>query len=56
MGAYNKLYVAAGMAVVAYLRTAYGLDLGLDEANTTALVGAVTAVLVWAVPNRPPEK
>ena len=52
MSAYSKFIVAVIMAFVAWLRAAYDIDLGIDEATATALVGAVTAILVYAVPNK----
>lgn len=55
MGAYSKFVVAVIMAFVAWLRAAYDIDVGLDESTVTALVGAVTALLVYAVPNKARE-
>lgn len=52
MSAYSKFIVAVIMAFVAWVRAAYDIDLGIDEATATALVGAVTAILVYAVPNK----
>lgn len=52
VGLYNKFWVALLMAVVAFLRARYDIDLGLDEDSAAALVGAVTAVLVYLVPNK----
>jgi hypothetical protein len=52
MTAYNKLWAALVMAVLDLLREHYNVDLGLDETSVTALVGLVTALLVWAIPNR----
>lgn len=47
-----KFYVAGIMAVVAYVRSAWGLDLGIDDATATGIVGAVTAALVYFTPNK----
>ena len=52
MSAYSKFIVAIIMAIVAWVRAAYDIDLGIDEATATALVGAVTAILVYVVPNK----
>ena len=52
MSTYAKFWVSAVMAFVAWVRAAYDIDLGIDEPTATALVGAVTAVLVYAVPNK----
>lgn len=51
--AYAKFWVAAIMAIVAYLRSAYNVDIGVDEATATAIVSGVTALLVYLVPNKP---
>ncbi len=50
---YNKFWVCLLMAAVAWARARYNIDLGIDETSATALVGAVTAVLVYLVPNKP---
>ena len=52
-GLYNKFWVALLMAFIAFLRAHYDIDLGLDEDSAAALVGAVTAVLIYLVPNKP---
>lgn len=52
MGAYNKFFIALAMAGAEYIRARYGVDLGLDEATVSGLVGALTALLVWAIPNK----
>jgi hypothetical protein len=49
---YNKFTIALSMAVLEWIRVTYNIDLGLDESTITALVGAVTAILVYAVPNK----
>lgn len=52
MSLYNKFWVAILMAGAAYIRQRYGMNLGLDEATATGLVGVVTAALVYVVPNK----
>ena len=52
MSAYNKFVVAVCMAVLEWIRVTYNIDLGLDESTVTAVVGAVTAILVYVVPNK----
>ena len=49
---FDKFLVAALMAAAAWARSKYQIDLGLDEATATVLAGAITACLVWLVPNR----
>lgn len=51
--AYAKFWAAAIMAIVAYLRSAYNIDIGVDETTATAIVSGVTALLVYLVPNVP---
>ena len=50
-----KLWVAVAMAVVAFVRVYFGIDLGLDEETATAVIGGVGALLVWLVPNAKPK-
>ena len=50
-----KFWVAAAMAVAEFIRIQYGYDLGLDEATVTAVMGGLTAFLVWLVPNAKPK-
>ena len=52
MSAYNKFVVALSMAVLEWIRVTYNIDLGLDESTMTALVGAITSILVFAIPNK----
>lgn len=48
-----KFWVAVIMAVAEFIRIQYGFDLGLDEATITAIMGGLTALLVWLIPNKP---
>ncbi|WP_273772944.1 hypothetical protein [Brucella intermedia] len=52
MTRFNKFWAAAVMAVVAFIRSYFGIDLGVDDATANAIVAAVTALLVWFIPNR----
>ena len=56
----TKFWVALIIGLIAFTRAAFGIDLGMDDAtiNTVAVAaqGILTAVLVWAFPNRPKEK
>lgn len=47
-----KFWVAIVMAIVQFVQIYFGLDLGLDQATATAIVGGVGALLVWLVPNK----
>src|SRR5690606_14036956 len=44
-----KLWVAAAMAVVAFVRVYFGIELGLVEETATAVIGGLGALLVWLV-------
>lgn len=50
-----KFWVAAIMALGQFLQIYSGVDLGLDEATVTAILGGVGALLVWLVPNLRPK-
>lgn len=52
MTRFNKFWAAAVMAVVAFIRSYFGIDLGVDDATANAIVAAITALLVWLIPNR----
>lgn len=56
MSRYNKFLAAAIMAFVAFIRSYFGIDLGVDDATANAIVAAVTALLVWLVPNKAPKE
>ena len=50
-----KFWVAAIMAIVQFVQIYFGIDLGLDQATATAIVGGIGAVLVWLIPNAKPK-
>jgi hypothetical protein len=50
-----KFWVALIMAIVGFSRSYSGVDLGVDDATANAIVGAVTAALVWIIPNKPKD-
>lgn len=52
MAAYNKFIVALLMAGAEFTRASTGIELPFDEATADGLVGLVTAVLVYLVPNK----
>lgn len=56
MQAYNKLWVSLAVAILAFIRAFTGVDLGVDDATATAIVGAIGSFLVWLVPNKEPPK
>lgn len=54
MSHYNKLWISLVMALAAFLRSYSGIDLGVDDATATAIVGAIWSALVWLIPNGKP--
>lgn len=50
-----KFWVAVMVALVAFIRSYTGIDLGVDDATATAIVGAIGAALVYLIPNRPAQ-
>lgn len=46
-----KFWVAVVIAIASFVRIYAGIDLGLDEATATAVIGGIGALLVWLVPN-----
>jgi hypothetical protein len=51
-----KFWVALAMGIVQFVRIQYGIDIGLDEATATAIIGGIGALLVWWVPNLAEKK
>lgn len=47
----NKMWAALIVAFVAWVRSYFGIDLGIDDATATAIVGGITTFLVWLIPN-----
>jgi hypothetical protein len=52
MARYTKAIVALIMAILGFL-VEFGIDTGLNEQQITGAVGVITAILVYALPNRP---
>lgn len=50
-----KFWVAAVMALVQFMQIYSGIDLGLDQATVTAVLGGAGALLTWLVPNLKPS-
>jgi hypothetical protein len=46
-----KFWIAAIMSVVQFIQVYFGIDLGLDQATVSAILGGLTALFVWLVPN-----
>lgn len=46
-----KFWTALALAFLQFLNVYSGIDLGLDEATVTAILGGIGALLVWWVPN-----
>ena len=50
-----KFWVALVMAAAQFVQIYTGYDLGLDQETVTAILGGITAFLVWLVPNAKPN-
>ncbi len=48
----DKALAAALMAAIFLLNEFGGIDVGVSEATVTAVVGALTPVLVYLIPNK----
>ncbi len=48
----DKALVATLMAAIFLLNQFGGIDVGVSEATVTAVVGALTPVLVYLIPNK----
>jgi hypothetical protein len=48
----DKALVALVLSLLSLLNLAFGIDLGVNPEVVSALVAAVTPVLVWVIPNR----
>jgi len=53
---YNKALVAVAMAFLYYLNQNYGVELPVSEDQANLLVGMITALLVYMVPNKDAPK
>lgn len=51
--AYSKFIVAAFMAILTFAKSYYGIDFGVDEVTANNIIAALTALLVYAIPNKP---
>lgn len=52
MTKYAKAIAAGIVGFAGYVRVAYGIDMGVDDATATAIVNAAITFIVWAVPNK----
>lgn len=52
MQKYNKAIVALVMATIGVANAVFNTGWAVDETAVTVLVGAVTPILVYAIPNR----
>lgn len=50
---YNKFLVALTMAALSFAKSYFQIDLGVDEITAANLITALTAILVYMVPNKP---
>jgi hypothetical protein len=53
MFAHNKFLIAMAMAGLSFAKSYYNIDIGVDEVTAGNLIAALTAILVYMVPNAP---
>jgi multisubunit Na+/H+ antiporter MnhF subunit len=51
--AYDKAIVPILMGIIACINQRYGFHLNADPAALTAIVGAISTLIVYFVPNKP---
>lgn len=56
MGLYAKFWIALIMAGVSFSKSYFEIDIGVDEITASNLIAALTAILVYFVPNKSAEK
>lgn len=49
---FDKALTALVLAGLYLLNTAFGINLGLDEATVSGIIVAISPVLVWLIPNK----
>lgn len=49
---FDKALVALVMAALSILNLKFGINLGLDETTVTAIIAAITPLLVYLWPNK----
>jgi hypothetical protein len=50
---YNKFLIALTMAGLSFAKSYFNIDIGVDEVTAGNLIAALTAILVYMVPNAP---
>ncbi|MCO6386254.1 hypothetical protein [Aliihoeflea sp. 40Bstr573] len=50
-----KFWTAVVLAIAQFINIYSGIDLALDEATVTAVLGGLGALLVWLIPNKKPS-
>jgi hypothetical protein len=48
----DKAIVAAIMGVLYIINALWGINIGVSEATLSAIIGAITPILVYIVPNK----
>lgn len=48
----DKALVALVMGVLFIMNSVFGVSLGFTEAQVAGVIGILTPILVWAIPNR----
>lgn len=48
----DKALVALVMGVLYILNSVFGINFGIPETTVASIIGALTPILVWAIPNK----
>jgi len=48
----DKALVAIIMGVAYIANSAFGVDFGLEQSTVSMVIGGLTPILVWLIPNR----
>jgi len=55
VGAFNKAIVALVMSALIIIETLTGFNIGLTEGTLVTILGVLTPILVWLIPNYPKD-
>jgi hypothetical protein len=50
---YDKFLAAFVIALFSFIRSYFGIDVGVDDATANQIAQALMAAVVWLVPNKP---
>ncbi len=53
---YDKFIAALIVALFSFIRSYFGIDVGVDDATASQIAQVLMAAVVWLVPNKPAVK